>query len=144
MMTTQLNLENSTQIIKGALALGGQLNTAPLTVAVLDAGGHLKAFGRQDGASIMRIDIAKAKAWGAIGMGMSSRVLGDVASERPAFMSALTAMAHGNLVPVPGGVLIRNEDNQIIGAVGITGDTSDIDEQCAIAGILAAQLRADA
>ena len=140
----KLNLESSTQIIKGALALGKELNTPPLTVAVLDEGGHLKAFARQDEASIMRIDIAIAKAWGAIGMGMSSRVLGDVASERPAFMSALTTMAHGNLVPVPGGVLIRNEEDKIIGAVGITGDTSDIDEQCALAGIESASFRAHA
>jgi len=143
-MTMKLNLESSTQIIKGALALGKELNTPPLTVAVLDEGGHLKAFARQDEASIMRIDIAIAKAWGAIGMGMSSRVLGDVASERPAFMSALTTMAHGNLVPVPGGVLIRDDEDKIIGAVGITGDTSDIDEQCALAGIEAARFRAHA
>ncbi|MBU2969869.1 heme-binding protein [Pseudoalteromonas sp. C2R02] len=140
----KLNLESSTQIIKGALALGKELNTPPLTVAVLDEGGHLKAFARQDEASIMRIDIAIAKARGAIGMGMSSRVLCDVASERPAFMSALTTMAHGNLVPVPGGVLIRNEEDKIIGAVGITGDTSDIDEQCALAGIESACFRAHA
>ncbi len=143
-MTMKLNLENSTQIIKGALACGAQLNTPPLTVAVLDEGGHLKAFERQDEASIMRIDIAIAKAWGAIGMGMSSRVLGDVAIERPAFISALTTMANGNLVPVPGGVLIRDDDNKIIGAVGITGDTSDIDEQCAVAGIKYADLKSEA
>ncbi|MBL4941937.1 MAG: heme-binding protein [Colwellia sp.] len=140
----KLDLEKSSQIIAGALALGAELNAPPLTVAVLDAGGHLKAFKRQDDASIMRIDIAIAKAWGAIGMGMSSRVLGDVANERPAFMSALTTMAHGNLVPVPGGVLIRDAENSIIGAVGITGDTSEIDEQCALAGILYAGLRAEA
>jgi uncharacterized protein GlcG (DUF336 family) len=140
----QLDLERSTQIIRGALACGGELKTPPLTVAVLDAGGHLKAFQRQDNASIMRTDIAIAKAWGAIGMGMSSRCLGDVASERPAFMSALTTMAHGNLVPVPGGVLVRDDDNNIIGAVGITGDTSDIDERCAVAGIQSAGLQADA
>lgn len=140
----QLNLENSMMIIDGALAKAKKLGTPPLTVAVLDSGGHLKAFKRQDEASIMRTDIAIAKAWGAIGMGMSSRTLGDVANERPAFMSALTTMAHGNLVPVAGGVLIRNEDNKIIGAVGITGDTSDIDETCAVAGIEAAALRSDA
>lgn len=138
-MSTQLNLESAKKIIEGALVMGAEIGTPPLTVAVLDVGGHLKAFERQDDASIMRIDIAIAKAWGAIGMGMSSRTLGDVASERPAFMSALTTMAHGNLVPVAGGVLIRNEENQILGAVGITGDTSDVDEKCAIAGIESAR-----
>lgn len=139
-MSTQLNLESAKQVIGGALAMAKQIGTPPLTVAVLDIGGHLIAFERQDNASIMRIDIAIAKAWGAIGMGMNSRTLGDVASERPAFMSALTTMAHGNLVPVPGGVLIINDEQQIIGAVGITGDTSDIDEKCAIAGVESARL----
>lgn len=143
-MLINLDLESSTKIIRGALALSAKLNTPPLTVAILDSGGHLKALERQDNASIMRIDIAIAKAWGAISMGMSSRVLSDVAAERPAFMTALTTIAHGKLVPVPGGVLIRNEEDTIIGAVGISGDTSEIDEQCAIEGIICAELRPDA
>ncbi len=143
-MANRLNLTQSTRIIEAALARGAELNTPPLTIAILDQGGHLKAFQRQDSASLMRPDIAIAKAWGAIGMGMSSRTLGTVAAERPAFVSALTTMAQGNLVPVPGGVLIRDKDNDIIGAVGVTGDTSDVDEACAIAGIQGAELIADA
>ena len=140
-MTGKLTLEQSDIIIEAALQKGRELHSAPLTVAVLDEGGHLKAFRRQDATSIMRPDIAIAKAWGAIGLGMSSRELGVMCTDRPAFFSTISTLAHGNLVPVPGGVLIRDSDHQIIGAVGITGDTSDVDESCAIAGIEAAQLQ---
>ena len=113
-------------------------------MAVLDETGQLKAYQREDQTSLLRTDIAVGKAWGALGLGRSSRVLGRVAEERPAFIQALSVMAGGKLVPVPGGVLIRAEDNSaIIGAVGISGDTSDIDETCAVAGIEAAGLQAD-
>ena len=102
-----------------------------------------QSFQREDETSLMRADVAIGKAWGALGMGRSSRVLGSVAAERPHFVQALTAVAQGKLVPVPGGVLIRDGAQSIIGAVGISGDTSDIDEECAVAGIEAAGLTAD-
>jgi uncharacterized protein GlcG (DUF336 family) len=116
---------------------------SPLTVAVLDAGGCLVSFKREDGASLLRPEIAQAKAWGALGMGMGSRALAQRAAAQPAFISAVNALAGGRLIPVPGGVLIRSKNKSIIGAVGITGATSDQDEACAVAGIEAAGFSAD-
>ena len=115
----------------------------PLTVAVLDAGGHLVAFLREDGSGIMRPDIAIGKAWGAIGMGINSRLIRDRLADRPSFQNALSAVSGGKFVPVPGGVLIRDNEGAVIGAVGVSGDTSDRDEFCAIAGIKMAGLIAD-
>ena len=140
---SSLGLTVANTIVEAALKRARELNTAPLAVAVLDETGQLKAYQREDQTSLLRTDIAVGKAWGALGLGRSSRVLGKVAEERPAFIQALSVMAGGRLVPVPGGVLIRAENNAIIGAVGISGDTSDIDETCAVAGIEAAGLRAD-
>lgn len=140
---SSLGLTVANTIVEAALKRARELNTAPLAVAVLDETGQLKAYQREDQTSLLRTDIAVGKAWGALGLGRSSRVLGEVAEERPAFIQALSVMAGGRLVPVPGGVLIRAEDNAIIGAVGISGDTSDIDEACAVAGVEAAGLRAD-
>lgn len=139
-----LTLERSIAITQGALAKSQVLNAAPLTVAILDQGGKLVSLQRQDGSSMMRPDIAIAKAWGAVAMGKSSRLLATDAQERPAFVSALNTLAHGNLIPVPGGVLIRDENREVVGAVGISGDSSDIDELCAISGVQAAGLVADA
>lgn len=139
----RLNLETANAIVTAALQKARETNTSPLAVAVLDETGQLKSFQREDETSLMRTDVATGKAWGALGMGRSSRVLGNVAAERPHFVQALTAVAQGRLVPVPGGVLIRDSSESIIGAVGISGDTSDIDEECAIAGIEAAGLTAD-
>lgn len=130
-----LTLKKANQIINGALATARHLNLAPLTVVVLDQNGFLKAMQREDGATILKQDIATAKAWGAVNMGMSSRSLAIMAEQRPAFMNALVDIAKGKVMPVPGGVLIRNEDNQIIGSIGISGDVSDQDERSAIAGI---------
>nr|WP_281419240.1 heme-binding protein [Marinobacterium ramblicola] len=115
-----------------------------MTVAILDAGGTLVSLQRQDGAGMIRPDVAISKAWGAVAMGKSSRALGEDAQNRPAFISALNTLAQGKIVSVPGGVLIRNSDNEIVGAVGISGDLSDVDEQCAVFGIEAAGLVADA
>ncbi len=140
---SSLGLTVANTIVEAALKKARELNTAPLAVAVLDETGQLKAYQREDQTSLLRTDIAVGRAWGALGLGRSSRVLGKVAEERPAFIQALSVMAGGRLVPVPGGVLIRAGDNAIIGAVGISGDTSDIDETCAVAGIEAAGLRAD-
>jgi uncharacterized protein GlcG (DUF336 family) len=104
-------------------------------VVVLDEAGHLKAMQREDGATMLRQQIATAKAWGAVNMGISSRALATVAEQRPDFMNALISLSEGKVMPITGGVLIRDQDNAIIGAVGISGDVSDHDELCAITGI---------
>lgn len=137
-LSMKLTLEKANQIIQGATRKARQLKLAPLTVIVLDEAGHLKAMQREDGATVIRQQIATAKAWGAVNMGISSRSLEAVAEQRPDFMSALVGMTDGRIMPVPGGVLIRDESNNLIGAVGISGDVSDQDERCAIAGIEAA------
>ena len=139
----RLHLETANTIVTAALQKARTMHASPLAVAVLDETGQLQSFQREDETSLMRADVAIGKAWGALGMGRSSRVLGSVAAERPHFVQALTAAAQGKLVPVPGGVLIRDGSQSIIGAVGISGDTSDIDEECAVAGIEAAGLTAD-
>ena len=141
-----LTLTQATTIVDAALKKGRETSCAPLAVAVLDAGGHLKSFGREDGAGIVRPQIAIGKAWGALGMGFGSRTLAKRLSDNPGvapFFAALGAMSEGRVVPVPGGVLIRDAAREIIGAVGISGDTSDKDEACAVAGIAAAGLSAD-
>lgn len=132
---TAITLKQANQIINTALNMARRLNMAPVTVVVLDVAGHLKAMQREDGASMIRQQIATAKAWGAVNMGVSSRSLATVAIQRPDFMNALVDVAGGKIMPVPGGVLIRDSDNNLIGAVGISGDVSDQDEHCAIAGI---------
>ncbi len=139
-----LTLETATSISNHALAVGRGLCTAPLAIAVLDAGGHLITLLREDGASMLRPQIAIGKAWGAVALGKSSRLISNDAQQRPSFISAVNTLAHGNLIPVPGGVLIRDAQNAVIGAIGISGDTSDIDEQCAIKGVLSVGLVADA
>ena len=113
-------------------------------MVVLDAGGHVKAFQRQDGASMLRFEIASGKAYGALAVGVGSRWLNAQAETRPHFLEGLSAVSGGKIVAVPGGVLIRNLEGTIIGAVGITGDTSDNDEIAAIAGIEAAGFKPDA
>jgi uncharacterized protein GlcG (DUF336 family) len=138
-----IDLARATLVVDKALAQGRTLGLPPLTVAVLDGSGCLVSFKREDGASLLRPEIAQAKAWGALGMGMGSRALAQRASLQPAFISAVNALAGGRLIPVPGGVLIRSSAKSIIGAVGITGATSDQDEACAVAGIEAAGFTAD-
>ena len=132
---TVLTLKQANLIINTATHVARELNLAPLTIVVLDSAGHVKALQREDGASMIRQQIATAKAWGAVNMGVSSRSLAGVAVQRPDFMNALIDVADGKIMPVPGGVLIRDADNNLIGAVGISGDVSDQDERCAIAGI---------
>jgi uncharacterized protein GlcG (DUF336 family) len=137
-----VTLAQASTIIDVALKKGRELNLAPLTVVVLDAGGHPVALKREDRSGIMRVDIATGKAWGGLGMGFGSRELFDRSSKQPMFITALAALSQGRMVPVPGGVLIRGTDGEIAGAVGISGDTSDNDETCAVAGIEAAGLKA--
>lgn len=135
----KLTLQSASLVVDKALAKARESKFRPICVAVLDEGGHLKVMKREDGASILRPQIAVGKAWGAIGMGESSRQLGERLKERPAFLGALSTMSDGKVVPVAGGVLII-DGNEIIGAVGVSGGTSDEDETCAIAGIQAAGL----
>ena len=138
----RLTLEQAATIVDVSLAKGREMGLNPLTVAVVDDGGHLKAFKREDGpGAALRPQIATGKAAGAVGMGRSSRRLGEMAAERPHFVNALAAAAQGRLVPVPGGVLIE-DGGEIVGAVGVSGDTSDNDETVAVAGIEAAGLSA--
>ena len=139
-----LTLKLATQLASQALTAGRTISAAPLTIAVLDSGGHLITLQREDGASLLRPQIAIGKAWGAIALGKGSRLLALDAQQRPAFFAALNGMGQSDIVPAPGGVLIRDDQGQVIGAMGISGDTSDIDEQCAITAIEAQGLRADA
>jgi uncharacterized protein GlcG (DUF336 family) len=141
-----VTLQQATAIVGAALRRGRETGCAPLAVAVLDDGGHLKAFAREDGAGILRPQIAAGKAWGALGMGVGSRALARRLADNPQqhpFFTALKAMSDGRVVPVPGGVLIRGAGGAVVGAVGISGDVSDKDEACALAGIEAAGLVAD-
>jgi uncharacterized protein GlcG (DUF336 family) len=136
----RLTLSQATIIVDAALAKGRTLAMQPLTVVVLDAGGHVVAIKREDGSGILRVEIATGKAYGALGFGFGSRELSERAKSAPVFMTALAAIAQGKFVPVPSGVLIRDAANEVIGAVGISGDTSDNDEIAALAGIAAAGL----
>ncbi|MGN6608815.1 MAG: GlcG/HbpS family heme-binding protein [Jatrophihabitans sp.] len=124
-------------IIAGAFAAGHDAGYKPLTVVVLDAGGHVVAVERQDGSSTKRFEIAHAKAHGAIAFGMGSRALMARAEQSPPFIAAATH-AVGALIPAPGGVLVKDGDGTLLGAVGVSGDVSDNDEAAALAGIAAA------
>lgn len=135
-----LTLASAEKIIENALQEGRKHHLLPLTVTVLDSGGRLVAMKSEDGSGILRFEVAFGKAWGALGMGISSRLIRDRLSKRPTFVNALAAAAEGQFIPVPGGVLIEDQDGMTIGAVGISGDTSEKDEYCAIRGIRAAHL----
>lgn len=139
----QLTLDQAQTIIATALRHGMDQKLQPLAVVVLDARGVLKAYAAQDGTSLRRAEIATGKAHGALSFGIGSRALAKRAATSPHFIAAVTHAVGGSLVPVPGGVLIRAADREIIGAVGISGDNSDNDEAAAIAGITAAGLTAD-
>ncbi len=135
----KLTLKKASIMVDKTLENARELKVRPLCVAVLDEGGHLKALKREDEASILRPQIAIGKAWGAVGMGESTRELGQRLKDRPAFLNSLSDLSDGKVVPVAGGVLIL-EGKSIIGAVGVSGGTSDEDEACAIEGIRAAGL----
>jgi uncharacterized protein GlcG (DUF336 family) len=130
-----LTLAVATEIIDEALAEAHRRGFAPLSVAVLDAGGHLIAYKREDGAGIARFDIAFGKAWGSLGMGFGSRELSERAQKNPAFITTLTSISGGRMVPSPGGILILDADGRVLGAIGISGDVGDNDEIAALAGI---------
>jgi uncharacterized protein GlcG (DUF336 family) len=137
-----ISLEQARAIISAARAHGTEHGLKPLTVVVLDAGGHLIAMEREDGSGYGRPQIAQGKAAGALAMGTSSRALGEMAADRPQFIAALSVAWDGKLIPAAGGVLVRDEAATLLGAVGVSGDLSDKDEECALAGIHAAGLHA--
>jgi uncharacterized protein GlcG (DUF336 family) len=138
-----IDLETARAIIAAAHSTGSAADLKPLAVVVLDRTGNPRAFERADGASNLRYDVAHAKAYGALGLGMGSRALQARAEQQPYFIASVTAAIGGALIAVPGGVLVRNADGALIGAVGVSGDTSDNDELAAVSGIEAVGLVAD-
>ena len=138
----RINIEQANRIIAAAVAKAAALMLKPLGIAVLDPGGHVIAFHRQDGASTMRFQIAVGKAAGALAIGISSRKIAEMAVERPTFVAALATVAPNGLIPAAGGVIVVDGASTFLGAVGVSGDASDNDEICALAGIEAARLKA--
>lgn len=137
-----LTLVQARQILDTALATAREKGYQPMGIAVLDASGNLKAFVSEDGASMFRFDIARAKAWGAVGMGVSSRTLSERAKGNPNFFVSLAATAEGKFLPQTGAVVIRDAHGQLLGAVGASGGTGDEDELICLAGVAAAGLQA--
>ncbi|MEM7188244.1 MAG: heme-binding protein [Pseudomonadota bacterium] len=142
-LMAEITLRRARQIIKGALAKGRAEDMKPLAVIVLDTGGNIKAFEREDGASNYRFQVAHGKAHGAVGMGLGSRSLFNRAEQQAYFVTAVGTLDGTHLIPVPGGVLVRDKKGALLGAVGISGDNSDNDEIAAVAGIEASGLVAD-
>ena len=139
-LQTSLSLAEASTIVAESLRLGREAGMLPLTVVALDAGGRPVAMQSEDGSGLLRFDIAFGKAWGALGMGISSRLIRDRLAARPTFQAALAAASDGRFVPVPGGVLVETGEGVTIGAVGVSGDTSEKDEYCAIEAIRRAGL----
>jgi len=137
-----LTLVQARQILDAALATSKEKGYQPMGIAVLDASGNLKAFVSEDGASMFRFDIARAKAWGAVGMGVSSRTLGERAKGNPNFFVSLAATAEGKFLPQTGAVVIKDAQGKLLGAVGASGGTGDEDELICMAGVAAAGLQA--
>jgi len=138
-----VTLAQASSIVDATLKKARELKQMPQTVVVLDSGGHVVCAKREDGSGIVRFEIAVGKAYGALGMGWGSRTMMERAAQNPNFLTSIVAASGGRLVPNPGGVLIRDAGNQIVGAIGISGDTADNDEIIAVAGIEAAGLKAD-
>ena len=139
---SNISLQQASTVVDAAIAKARDMGLKPLTVAVLDAGGHLVAFKREDKSSLLRGDIATGKAWGSLGMGASTRILGERALANPSFFGALSNLSGGKILTSPGGVIIQDQDGEVIGAVGASGDTGPNDEVCVIAGIKQADLLA--
>jgi uncharacterized protein GlcG (DUF336 family) len=137
-----ISLETARTVTAGVRAAAKQRGFKPLTVVVLDAGGHVVSVEREDGASNNRFEIAYGKAYGALALGMGSRSLMARAEQQAYFIASAAAAIGGKLVPVPGGVLVKDETGTVVGCVGVSGDTSDNDEMAAIAGIESAGLTA--
>jgi uncharacterized protein GlcG (DUF336 family) len=140
----EISLRKARTIIRGAPAKGRELELKPLSIVVLDAGGHVKAFEREDDASPGRFAIAHGKAYGSVMLGMAGQAQMARADQQPYFMNAVNGVFGGQLVPVPGGVLVRDKKGAVIGSVGVTGDTSDNDVLAALAGLEAGGLTGEA
>jgi uncharacterized protein GlcG (DUF336 family) len=138
-----ITLAQADAIADHALQAGRDHQFKPLTVAILDTGGHLKVLKRADDSSLLRPEIAIGKAWGVLGMGLGGRELARRAEKMPSFFTALNAMSGGRMVPVAGGALIRDKAGEIIGSIGISGDTSDNDDKCLVEAVKAQGLVAD-
>ena len=138
-----ITLRRARTIIRGILTKGREMELKPLSVVVLDAGGHVKAFEREDGASPGRFAVAHGKAYGSVMLGIAGSAQLARAEQQPFFMGAINGLFGGQVVPVPGGVLLRDGKGRLVGAVGVTGDTSDNDAAAAVAGIEAAGLVAE-
>ena len=138
-----LTLPIGQTIIAKALSQARELNLKPLAIVVLDDRGAVKAAAAEDGTSLRRFEVAHGKAYGALALGLGSRSIGKRAREQPSFVAAVSHIARGALVPVPGGVLLKNRDGILLGAVGASGDTSDNDERVILAGIKAVGLVGD-
>ena len=136
---TAITLDQARKIIAATIGKGAEMGLKPLSVVVLDAGGHVQAFERQDGASPGRFAIAHGKAYGAVMLGMPGSAQMARAEQQGYFMAAINGAFGGAVVPVPGGILVKHGD-AVIGAVGVTGDTSDNDAEAGMAGIAAAGL----
>ena len=137
---TRITLDQANSIIASAFAHAAEAGSKPLAAVVVDAGGHVIAYQRQDGASTGRFQVALGKVSGALMLGISSRKIADMAAERPTFVASLGPISTGGVIPAAGGVIVVDADNQPIGAVGISGDLSDNDEKAVLAGIMAAGL----
>ena len=138
-----MTLELARRMVDTALTKSADLKLKPIAISVLDARGCLKAFAAQDGTSLLRGEVARAKAYGALALGIGSRAIFRRAQEQAFFVDAVNSLADGAIVPVPGGVLIRDTSGTLLGAIGISGDTSDNDEICCVAAIEAANLNAE-
>ncbi|MGO9135770.1 MAG: GlcG/HbpS family heme-binding protein [Methylovirgula sp.] len=139
-----MNLDIAHRCLEAVLAKATSLGLKPIAAAIFDARGCLKAFAAQDGTSLLRGEVAQGKAFGALALGMGSRAIFKRAQEQAFFVDAVNTLAQGRIIPVPGGVLIRDAQGALVGAVGVSGDTSDNDEACCLAGIEAVGLEADA
>ncbi|AKH44101.1 uncharacterized protein GlcG (DUF336 family) [Altererythrobacter atlanticus] len=137
----RLTLAQANAMIEAAFAKGAEMGLKPLTATIHDPGGHLIACQRQDNASTLRVRLAAGKAAGALALGVSSRTVGEMALDRPHFIASIDSMDFGGMVPAAGGVIVLDEAGVIVGAIGVTGDTSDNDEACALAAIAAVGLR---
>jgi uncharacterized protein GlcG (DUF336 family) len=135
-----ITLDQARTLIAATRSKGREMSLNPLTIVILDSGGHLVAMEREDGSGYGRPDVASGKAAGALAMGVSSRKLGDMAADRPQFMAALSAAWNGRLIPAAGGVLVKDDAGNLLGAIGVSGDLSDKDEEAAFAGVAAACL----
>ncbi len=142
-MSQSLTLEQANTMIQAGMAKGPELGSTPLTITVLDSGGHQKAMQRSDEATFFRPQIAFGKAWGSLALGMASRNLFGMGEGQPMFMNSLINLSDQRMVPVPGGVLIKNQQGEVPGSIEITSDTSDNDEACAVAAVEAIDLTAD-